>query len=89
MWGWGQTKYNRFGHSKDIEKVLKDEFAKAPYRINLKIKVNKIAAGNWHSLLTDMNANLFGCGHNRSGALGTGNFENVSEFINIENVQVS
>lgn len=33
-----------------------------------------MSAGNWHSIITDSEGNLFGCGHNKYGALGIGNF---------------
>lgn len=46
LWGWGSTKYNRFGLSGA-------EIIPVPKKIPLKIKVDKISAGNWHSLVID------------------------------------
>lgn len=49
-----------------------------PKKITLKVKVSKIAAGNWHSLIIDTDGALYGAGHNKYGALGIGNFENAA-----------
>jgi alpha-tubulin suppressor-like RCC1 family protein len=46
IWGWGATKYNRFG-------VGGPDLIPVPKKIPLKFKVNKISAGNWHTLVTD------------------------------------
>ncbi len=67
MWGWGSTKNNRYG-------VAGAEFIVIPKKIPLKVKVNKISAGNWHSLIIDTEGMLHGTGHNKYGSLGVGNF---------------
>ena len=46
LWGWGTTKYNRFG-------IGGPDLIPAPKKIPLKFKVNKISAGNWHTLIID------------------------------------
>ena len=46
LWGWGSTKYNRYG-------VAGEEELMSPVKIGLKIRVREIAAGNWHSMLID------------------------------------
>lgn len=72
LWGWGSTKYDRFGVGGGPEVIP------IPKKIPLKVKVNKISAGNWHSLIIDSQGILHGTGHNKYGALGVGNFENVA-----------
>ena len=67
LWGWGLTKNNRFG-------IGGIEFVSIPKKISLKIKVAKISAGNWHSLIIDSEGIIYGTGHNKYGALGIGNF---------------
>lgn len=54
------------------------EVIPTPKKIPLKVKVNKISAGNWHSILTDVDGALYGSGHNKYGALGVGHFDNVN-----------
>lgn len=48
-----------------------------PRPLGLKFLVKDIAAGNWHSLMTDHDGNLYGTGHNKYGCLGMGTFDNV------------
>ena len=43
-------------------------------------KVKLIAAGNWHSLCVDDQGKAFAVGHNKYGACGVANTENVAEF---------
>ena len=34
-------------------------------------------------MLTDFEGNLYGCGHNKYGALGLKHFDNVNEFTKV------
>ncbi len=43
----------------------------------LKFKVRDIAAGNWHSLITDDNKKLYAVGHNKYGQCGDGTLNNL------------
>ena len=73
LWGWGNPKHCRFGIKAEEEILI-------PQPIPLKLKIRKIAAGNWHSLLIDADGGLFGCGHNKYGSLGMGHIENLNGF---------
>lgn len=46
LWGWGTVKHSRYG-------ISTGDFVAIPKKVPLKFKVNKIAAGNWHSMITD------------------------------------
>jgi alpha-tubulin suppressor-like RCC1 family protein len=48
-----------------------------PKLIPLKFQVEIISCGNWHSMLIDKNKKVYSAGHNKQGACGVGNFENV------------
>ena len=74
LYGWGNTKYSRFG--------LYDEVP-VPKQIPLKVVARAISAGNWHSMLVDDKGRLFAAGHNKQGACGTGHFNNVDSFAEV------
>lgn len=72
IYGWGTTKYSKYGYSGDDTQI--------PRLIPFFNKVKLIAAGNWHSLLVDINGDLYSVGHNKYGSCGNGTFENLTEF---------
>jgi alpha-tubulin suppressor-like RCC1 family protein len=69
LYGWGSTKYSRFG-------ILGEEVI-PPKLIPLKTAVKFISAGNWHSMFIDNIGKLYSAGHNKQGACGSGTFENI------------
>jgi alpha-tubulin suppressor-like RCC1 family protein len=71
VWGWGVPKHCRFG-------INSNDDVKVPTLLPLKIKIIKIAAGNWHSLLIDNEYQIHGCGHNKYGAVGISGFHNIN-----------
>lgn len=72
IYGWGTTKYNRFGISGDDIAV--------PKLIPIKIQVRTMSAGNWHSMVIDSNGKIYATGHNKQGACGVGHFNNLETF---------
>ena len=67
LYGCGATKYNRFG-------IVSNEDILIPRLIPLKIQVEAISAGNWHSLIIDKHKQAYSVGHNKQGACGVGHF---------------
>jgi alpha-tubulin suppressor-like RCC1 family protein len=66
LFAWGAAKYNRYGFTGDDQPV--------PRNSPLKVPIKAIAAGNWHSLLIDVEGRVHAAGHNKQGACGVGSF---------------
>jgi alpha-tubulin suppressor-like RCC1 family protein len=76
LYGWGNTKDNRFG--------LSGEGINVPRLIPLKVQARAIAVGNWHSMFIDTDGKLWATGHNKQGACGTGSFDNLETFTPVK-----
>ena len=75
LFGWGATKYNRYG-------ILGEDLT-VPKQVPLKVQARSISAGNWHSMLIDSQGKLHAVGHNKQGACGIGSFNNVESFSEV------
>ena len=58
VWATGYNTYGQLGLDKD------DKHIYSPEKLNLPVKIKKISAGNYHSLLLDTNDQVWACGHN-------------------------